>query len=60
MSKPDAGQAGTFRIGSDFTINRLGFGAMRLTGKDIWDRPDDRDECLATLDAAGTSVFEKR
>ncbi|WP_376984895.1 aldo/keto reductase [Bosea sp. R86505] len=49
MSKPDAGQSGTFKIGSEFTINRLGFGAMRLTGKGIWDRPDDRDECLATL-----------
>jgi len=49
MTKPDAGKSGTFKIGSEFTVNRLGFGAMRLTGKGIWDRPDDRDECLATL-----------
>ncbi len=49
MTKPDAGQSGTFKIGSEFTVNRLGFGAMRLTGKGIWDQPDDRDECLATL-----------
>lgn len=49
MTKPDAGKSGTFKIGSEITINRLGFGAMRLTGKGIWGKPDDRDECLATL-----------
>ncbi|WNJ93936.1 aldo/keto reductase [Bosea sp. 685] len=49
MTKLDAGKAGTFKIGSDLTINRLGFGAMQLTGKGIWGKPDDRDECLATL-----------
>ncbi|AMJ59675.1 aldo/keto reductase [Bosea sp. PAMC 26642] len=49
MTKLDAGKSGTFKIGSEITINRLGFGAMRLTGKGIWGKPYDRDECLATL-----------
>ena len=39
----------TLTIGGDLTVNRLGFGAMRLTGAGIWDQPDDRDECLAVL-----------
>jgi pyridoxine 4-dehydrogenase len=37
MSTP----AKTFRIGGDLEVNRLGFGAMRLTGKGIWDEPKD-------------------
>ena len=41
--------SGTFGIGSDLTVNRLGFGAMRLTGKGIWGPPDDRDECIRVL-----------
>ncbi|WP_199084375.1 aldo/keto reductase [Bosea sp. ASV33] len=49
MAKLDAGKSGTFKIGSEIAINRLGFGAMRLTGKGIWGNPDDHDECLATL-----------
>jgi pyridoxine 4-dehydrogenase len=38
----------TLRI-ADLTVNRLGFGAMRLTGDGIWGEPDDRDECKAVL-----------
>jgi len=34
---------------ADQTVNRLGFGAMRLTGAGIWGYPEDRDECLAVL-----------
>jgi aryl-alcohol dehydrogenase-like predicted oxidoreductase len=34
------------------TINRLGYGAMRITGPGIWDYPADRDECLAVLKRA--------
>jgi len=49
MSKLDAGKSGTFRIGGDIAVNRLGFGAMRLTGKGIWDEPADRAECLRAL-----------
>ena len=44
----DAGAAGQFRIG-DTTINRLGYGAMRITGPGIWGPPADRDAALATL-----------
>jgi pyridoxine 4-dehydrogenase len=41
--------SGTFAIGGDMTVNRLGFGAMRITGKGIWGEPDDRQEALRTL-----------
>jgi aryl-alcohol dehydrogenase-like predicted oxidoreductase len=39
----------TFTIGGDLTVNRLGFGAMRLTGKGIWGPPADPDECIRVL-----------
>jgi pyridoxine 4-dehydrogenase len=39
----------TFSIGGDLKVNRLGFGAMRLTGKGIWGPPDDPDECIRVL-----------
>src|SRR5258705_7482376 len=48
MSEVDAGASGQFRIG-DITINRLGYGAMRLTGAGIWGPPSDRRAALATL-----------
>src|ERR1700761_2758847 len=44
-----AEKSGTFRIGGDLAIHRLGFGAMRLTGRGIWGPPADRDEALRTL-----------
>jgi aryl-alcohol dehydrogenase-like predicted oxidoreductase len=44
-----AGESGTFEIGTDLTVNRLGFGAMRLTGKGVWGPPEDRDECIRVL-----------
>jgi pyridoxine 4-dehydrogenase len=44
-----AAQAGTLTLGSDLTVNRLGFGAMRITGKGIWGPPEDRKAALATL-----------
>ncbi len=46
--KPAAG-AGTVTIGGDLTVNRMGFGAMRLTGRGIWGEPADRDECIRVL-----------
>lgn len=49
MSELNASKSGTFKIGGDLTVNRLGFGAMRITGKGIWGEPDDRDECIRTL-----------
>ncbi|QLG62542.1 aldo/keto reductase [Halorarum salinum] len=39
--QPDAGAAGTFDIGGETTVNRLGFGAMRLCGEDVIGPPDD-------------------
>ena len=39
----------TLTIGGDLTVKRLGFGAMRLTGKGVWGPPTDRDECIRVL-----------
>jgi len=44
-----AGLAGTIEVGGDLTVNRLGFGAMRITGPGIWGPPADRDEAKAVL-----------
>ena len=44
-----AGLAGTIDVGGDLTVNRLGFGAMRITGNGIWGQPADRDEAKAAL-----------
>jgi pyridoxine 4-dehydrogenase len=41
--------SGTFSIGGDLPVVRLGYGAMRITGKGIWGPPADRDTCLAVL-----------
>lgn len=41
--------ARTFKIGGDLEVNRLGFGAMRLTGKGIWGEPKDVDEAKRVL-----------
>ncbi len=45
----NAAKSGTFNIGGDLAVHRLGFGAMRITGKGIWGEPEDRDEALRTL-----------
>jgi len=39
----------TFTLGGDLTVNRLGFGAMQLTGKGVWGPPDNHDECVRVL-----------
>jgi pyridoxine 4-dehydrogenase len=44
-----ARDAGTIDVGGDLTVNRLGFGAMRITGAGIWGPPSDRDEAKAVL-----------
>ena len=44
-----AAQAGTITLGGDLTVNRMGYGAMRITGNGIWGPPDDVDAALATL-----------
>jgi pyridoxine 4-dehydrogenase len=48
-AQPTAAAAGTIDIGGDLTVNRLGFGAMRITGPGIWGDPSSRDQAIATL-----------
>jgi len=45
----DASKSGTFAIGGDLTVNRLGYGAMRLTGPGVWGDPSDPEEALRVL-----------
>lgn len=47
-----ATHAGTFKLGGKLEVNRLGFGAMRLTGDGIWGEPADREECKRVLHRA--------
>ena len=52
MSKTQAisaAAAGIVTLGGDLTVNRLGYGAMRVTGKGIWGPPEDKASALATL-----------
>ena len=48
-AQPTAAAAGTIDVGGDLTVNRLGFGAMRITGPGIWGEPRSRDQAIATL-----------
>lgn len=71
--KPPAAAAGTVKIGDDLTVNRLGFGAMRITGQGIWGEPPDPAEArrvlrravelgvdfIDTADAYGPEVSER-
>jgi pyridoxine 4-dehydrogenase len=41
--------SGTFKIGGDLEVNRLGYGAMRITGQGIWGPPADHDEAIRVL-----------
>jgi len=45
----DAACSGTLMIGGELRVNRLGFGAMRITGPGIWGPPQDKPEALRTL-----------
>jgi aryl-alcohol dehydrogenase-like predicted oxidoreductase len=47
--QPDATAAGTISIGGDLTVNRMGYGAMRITGQGIWGPPRDREQAQAAL-----------
>ena len=52
---------GVFRIGNQLPINRLGFGAMRITGNGIWGEPRDHDEAIRVLRRAlelGINFFD--
>ncbi len=44
-----ASQAGQVSLGKEISVNRIGFGAMRLTGEGIWGPPKDRAGALAVL-----------
>jgi pyridoxine 4-dehydrogenase len=48
-TQPSAAAAGTIDLGGDLTVNRLGFGAMRITGRGIWGDPPSRDQAISTL-----------
>jgi aryl-alcohol dehydrogenase-like predicted oxidoreductase len=48
MTRP-AGRSGTFSIGGDMPVVRLGYGAMRITGPGIWGPPEDHDEAIRVL-----------
>jgi pyridoxine 4-dehydrogenase len=45
----NAAQSGTFNLGGDLPVRRLGFGAMQIVGKGVWGPPRDRSEALAVL-----------
>lgn len=44
-----AAASGTFRIGGTLEVHRLGYGAMRITGKGVWGPPRDHDEAIRVL-----------
>jgi len=49
MTEPTATGSGQFKIGGDISVNRLGFGAMRITGPGIWGDPEDPKAARETL-----------
>jgi pyridoxine 4-dehydrogenase len=49
LGSATAAAAGTIDVGGDLTVNRLAYGAMRITGGGIWGEPPDRDEAKAVL-----------
>jgi aryl-alcohol dehydrogenase-like predicted oxidoreductase len=48
-AKRPADASGTFRLGGDLVVNRLGYGAMQLTGAGVWGEPKDPEEALRVL-----------
>ncbi|KPM54787.1 oxidoreductase [Frankia sp. CcI49] len=48
-SDVNAAASGTFQLGGDLPVNRLGFGAMRITGPGVWGPPANHDEAIAVL-----------
>ena len=48
-SQASAKRSGEFLIGDDLRVTRLGFGAMRITGKGIWGDPASKDQALALV-----------
>jgi len=61
MTETTAHASGTFAIGGDLTVHRLGFGAMRITGPGIWGDPADPEEArrvLARLPELGVDLVD--
>jgi len=72
-TRPNAAAGGTFTLGGDMTINRMGYGAMRITGQGIWGEPADPEKAkqvlrravelgvdfIDTADAYGPDVSER-
>ena len=55
--------AGTFSLGGDLTVNRLGYGTMQLTGEGVWGAPEDPAEAVRVIRRAaelGVTFFEDR
>jgi pyridoxine 4-dehydrogenase len=53
--------AGTFSLGGDLAVNRLGYGTMQLTGEGVWGEPDDRDGAIRLIKRAaelGVNFFD--
>ena len=42
----------TFKLGGDISINRIGYGAMRITGSGIWGMPTDKENAIKVLQKA--------
>lgn len=49
LTNAPAAAGGTLRLGDDLTVNRLGYGAMRLTGPGFWGEPTDPDEAVRVV-----------
>jgi pyridoxine 4-dehydrogenase len=49
MTHPNAASSGTFKIGGEIAVHRLGFGAMRITGRGVWGPPADKAEAIRVL-----------
>src|ERR1700742_558112 len=52
MSTSIAAASGTYKLGGDLEVNRLGYGTMQLTGDGVWGEPDDHAEAVAVLKRA--------
>ena len=73
MTAPSASASGTFKIGNDLPVHRLGYGTMRLVGDGAWGEPSNPDECrhvlrravalgvdlIDTADAYGPEIAER-
>ena len=59
--QPNAAESGTFLIGGDLPVHRLGYGTMRLVGEGAWGEPADPEECRRVLRHAvelGVTLFD--